>query len=373
LKAEIDKDMRVITTAISGSGEKGYLDRFSKFAETKGKKVKIYNPGEMLFEHAARRGVRMPRDKVLKTNPHTLDERRSTVFERILSDVEKPANRGSSFIINMHGSFYWNFSYEPGIDFHYLNEFDPDLYVNFLNDVDTVENNLKDRKQWNFLFSPERTKNYGRNKILDWQSVEVLLTRLLAQRDPKRWAQSDPQKFFVIPTKATETMLYRFMFEPWRKVFYVGMPLTLFHDPKFAGARKRIDELIKWTEYWITVTDPRYVEPLDTKLLTQVDPAMYHSVVKRDLYWLIPQCDGMIAYFPDASEAPYSAGEDIEFKEVSDTCGETLLIYPSGKSLSPFLFVWGDKILRSDKQFKREFLSYLGKKYVNRVRQLYKK
>lgn len=365
--------MKVITTAISGSGEKAYLDRFLKYSETRGRKVKIYHPGEMLFEHAARRGVRMTRAKVLKTNPHTLEERRSTVFERILSDIEKPANRGFSFIVNMHGSFYWNYSYEPGIDFYYLNEFDPDLYVNFLNDVNTVEKNLQARKQWNFLFNPERTQNYGRNKILDWQSVEVLLTRLLAQRDPKRWAQSDPQKFFVIPAKATEKILYRFMFEPWRRVFYVGMPLTLFHDPQYASARRSIDELIKWIEYWVTVMDPRYVEPLDKKLLSRVDPPLYHSVVKRDLYWLIPQCDGMIAYFPSISGAPYSAGEDIEFKEVSDTCGETILIYPSGKSLSPFLYVWGDEVLRGDDQFKRAFLNYLGKRYVNRVRLAAKK
>ena len=359
--------MKIITTAISGSGEKAYLDRFSKYAEARGKKIKIYHPGEMIFEQAARRGVRMSRDKVLKTNPHTLDERRSAVFERILSDVDKTAKDGYSHVINMHGSFYWNFNYEPGIDFYYLNKLSPDLYVNFLNDVNTVEKNLRARKQWDFLFSHERTLNYGRNKILDWQSVEVLLTRLLAQRDPKE-SNGKQQKFFVIPTKATEKMLYRFMFEAWRKSFYIGMPLTLFHDPRYKRAREKIDELISWIEFWVNAIDPRFVEPLDQKMLLDIDQPLYHSVVKRDLYWLIPQCDGMVAYFPQTADAPYSAGADIEFKEVSDTCGETILIYPGGKFLSPFLFVWGDQVMRGIKQFKREFLVYLGKEYVGRVR-----
>lgn len=356
--------MLVVATAISGSEEKGYFERFMKYCERRGKRVVHYDVGKMLFEHAERRGVRMTHDKVLNTNPHAMDERKAAVFESILADIRKKKPQGYSFVVSMHFWFYWKYRYEPAIDAYYIRELDPDLYVTFLNDVDSIEKNLRGKKQWEFLFGQDKHPMYGRNKILDWQSVEVGSTASLAKGDPKRLISHKQPSFFVIPSKATETILYRLMFEQWRKKFYLGMPLTLFHDPKYAYARKRIDQLKAWLEPLIIAVDPRYVEPLSKKHLNRIDPQMYHNVVHRDLYWLIPQTDGMIAFFP---EVAFSAGVNNELREVHETNGETILIYPPNKPASPFLTEWADKILRSEEAFKKHFREYLGAAYLGKV------
>lgn len=356
--------MRVITTAIPGSEEEQYLDRLVAYSEKRGKKIKRYSVGKMLLEQAQKRGVRLPKDKVLNANPHTLDERRNNVLDQIMDDMGKPANCGYSFIVNMHAWFYWGYNYKPAIDYYYLNELNPDLFITFLNDVDSIEKNLRARKQWNFLFSKDKYPGYGKEKILDWQSIEVNFTKTLAQH--KRWQQGDPTKFFVVPSKATESIFYRLMFEQWRKIFYIGMPLTLFHDKKYAHARQRIDSLVEFIESLVIACDPRHVEPLSKKHLSVIDKPVYSNVVERDLYWLIPQTDGMIAFFPKIA---YSSGVITEQKEVHETCGETILIYPPNKPASPFLTKWSDTIIRGEVPFKKEFLNYLGPKYLKLVKE----
>jgi len=147
------------------------------------------------------------------------------------------------------------------------------------------------------------------------------------------------------------------------------MPLTFLHGTKNKQYRDRIDQFAEWLERYVILIDPRYVEPLGTTQLTSApeNEAVHHHVVARDLKWLIPQCDGMIGFYPDAVT---SYGENSERSEVHRTNGKTFLIYPKKDYLSPFFTEWADEIFTNENSFKKRFLEYLGNDYVKKCQKL---
>jgi adenylate kinase len=347
----------IITTAISGSGKDKVLEDFKQYATSRNKRIRIFHPGDMLFEQADKIGLRITPEKVLNTNPATISAIRSAVLESVAAEVQQLRKEDCLSIITMHAWFYWKYRYVSAFDHHYLERFKPDMYINFLDDVTAVEKELRSRKQWQqYLFGSDKSVTYGRERLLEWQSAEFETT--------KDWARRDRKPFFVIPSKASSHMMYRMIFEPWRKRFYLGMPLTLFHGDEHKEARERIDEFLTWLEKYVIIVDPRYVEPLSSEHLEVIDHPVYHQVVARDLYWLIPECDGMIALFPKVA---FSAGVNNEMREVHETNGETILLYPSNKAASPFLTSWSDEIFRDEETFKKSFLNWLGSEYLGKV------
>jgi adenylate kinase len=346
----------VATTAVPGSRRDEYLGRFQQYAEDHGKRVKIFDVGKMLFEQADNIGIYLSPEKVLNTPLPTLNAIRAVVLERIFQDMPELKKEFDAIVINIHAFFYWRHAYIPALDTYYLAKLNPDWYVTFLDDVDSTLRDLKTRPQWQReLFDPELQPQYAVEKILDWQSVETETTRM--------WADHSEANFFVIPAKARASILYRILFEPWRKIFYFGMPLTMVGDNE--EAKKRIDALAEWLHDRVVLIDPRHVEPLSPEHLSHVYMPMYDQVVRRDLHWLIPQCrDGMVAlHLPKL----FSAGEAHEMREILQTNRNVFLIYPPGP-ISPFTTYWTDyPIFHSDDDFKKHFAQWLGAEYVDKM------
>ncbi len=350
--------MLIVTTGISGTGRAHYCKRLETYTALRDKKIKIKTPGNMLFAEAKARGIRVTQENVLNLHRDTLHALLGIVFEKILSEIPQLLHEGYTIIINLHGTFFWNDQYIPALNFNFLQKFNPDMYVNFIANSDVIVRTLKSNPQWCNLFSDDKAKTYALEKIMEWQSVEVLATKIAAQFDAK--------PFFIIPSGGTESILYRLIFEPWRKKFYLGMPLTFLHGSEHAKSRERINLFAQWLEEYVILIDPRYVEPLGATQLTSAheNKTVHHHVVGRDLNWLIPECDGMVGFYP---EAVPSYGENCERLEVHRTNGKTFLIYPSTKLLSPFFTEWADEIFASEEEFKPRFLAYLGNEYVRKV------
>ncbi len=346
----------VATTAVPGSRRDEYLAAFQQYAENHGKRVKICDIGKLLFEQAENIGIFLTPEKVLNTPLPTLNAIRATVLERILQDLPELKKEFDVIILNIHAFFYWRHSYVPALDTYYLAQLKPDWYITFLDDVGSTLRSLKERLQWQReFFRAELSLQYAIEKILDWQSIEMETTRM--------WADHSEAKFFVVPSKARASILYRILFEPWRKIFYFGMPLTMVGDND--QAKERIDALAEWLHEAVVLIDPRHVEPLSAEHLSTVYMPMYDQVVWRDLHWLIPQCrDGMIAlHLPGL----FSSGEAHEMREMIETNRNVFLIYPPGP-ISPFTTRWTDyPIFRSDEEFKRYFSAWLGPEYALHV------
>lgn len=348
--------MIVVSTGISGTGEKEYTLGLAELCRKNGKHLSVFNVGEMVLEQARKLGIRMTIEKVLNTHKDTIRALRADVFDIILSEIRQLTERGHSVLVNIHGAFYWKNQYIQSIDYYYLSRLNPDLYVNFINNSDVVFNKLKSRRQWSFLFE-NKSEGYVLERIMEWQTVEYLATAIMANFSGK--------PIYMMPTGGDKNILYRFMFERWRKMFYLGMPLTFLHGDKHKNSRERIENFAEWLSRYVILIDPRFVEPLKTDQLTasSSNESVHHNVVGRD-FNLLSQCDGMIGFYPDKVT---SYGENCERAEMHKTNGDTFLIYPEKEFLSPFFTEWADKIFQSEDNFRPWFLEYLGKDYLAKV------
>lgn len=350
--------MIAVATGISGSGRRYYAKRFVAFGESGGKKAKVFNAGRMLIDHAHDLGIRITEDFILNSHHDTILALRSAICEKILAEIPSLQKNGYAILINLHAVFYWEYQYLPSVDYHYWKAFNPDFFVNFINNSDIIAVNLKKRTQWEWLFDKGFPQDFAIERIMDWQNNEYIDTLIASQFLGK--------KLYLVPTGGNESILFRLFFEPWRRFWYLGMPLTFLHGEENKKERERIDDFAKWLEKYVILIDPRYVEPLSISQLTSSSKnrAVHNNVVGRDLNLLIPECEGMIGFYP---KEVASYGENCERAEVFRTNGKTFLIYPSEEFLSPFFTKWTREIFKNEEEFKPRFLEYLGKDYLAKV------
>lgn len=349
--------MIVVTTAISGSGEMENLENVIDYAKRRKKRAAIFNVADLFFEQAQKIALRIKKEKILNTKRQTMIALQSAIAEHLLGELSDWSNPNSFAIVNIHATFYRKGIFKRGFSSYYISRFNADTYINLLSDAEVVFGNLSKRPQWSFLFENIEKKDVLK-KIMSWQSDEI--------KDTEGWAEREQKKFFIVPTRSSPEVIYRIVFEPWRKIFYLGMPITHLCGEQYAEARDRIDRLAEWLRNYVALVDPRQVEPLTLEMLACIDKEIYHQVVVRDLEWLIPQCDGIVAFHP---EVLISTGVNHEIREVFETNGESFVIYPyDKKSISPFFIDWTDEqIFKNEEEFKARFLEYLGKEYLEKV------
>src|SRR3989344_1614477 len=203
--------MVIVTTAISGTGEKEYLERFAKYAKTRGKKIKIFNVGEMILALAKLSRSKVNPNNILNMRSDTMWALRKGVFESILRETPNLTKDGYSIVVNIHGIFYWKYRYKKSIDYSDISQLNPDIYVNFLNNSDIVAQNMRCQPKWNFLFR-NRPSDYTLERIMEWQTAEIEIVDTVATFSGKQ--------LFIVPAGGSESILFRFMFDQsWRKVF----------------------------------------------------------------------------------------------------------------------------------------------------------
>ena len=79
----------VLCTGISGVNKQHCYDQVCKMAESEGKRLGIFNVGEMLFKKAEVLGIKFRDDKILDAPEVQLQALRAAVFEEILSSLKK--------------------------------------------------------------------------------------------------------------------------------------------------------------------------------------------------------------------------------------------------------------------------------------------
>lgn len=333
--------MLLITTSISGSGRKEYLQSFEEYAKRHKKRVKIYYVGDMLFEQAKRIGIPITAENVLNTNPFVLNSLRSAVFESIHMTLPADLRKNDAVILSIHSFFYWKKIFTRAYDRFYLGHFNADMFVTFIDDAVDIKTRLDAKDQW----KPEKLTI---QELLLWQNVEAEVT--------SSWADMYLKPFFVVPVRQPISTLYKMLFCPEREPIYVSMPITHLQDKK---DQKRVDKFVDELNKYFTVFDPRVVEktsgPGVVRFKAPKNPIFYNQIVNRDLYWLVKQSKKIIAFFPKIVSSP---GVINELREAHETNKNVWVIYP-GKSGSPFLTYFSDKVFSTEKDFFR----FLKKKY----------
>jgi len=329
--------MVIIVTSVSGSGRKQYLNRVTKYAQRKGKKIKTYHVGQMLFKKKKKVGVHLTPENILNANPSTINAIRGAVFENILANLPEDRKQNDLVIISIHSIFFWKKRFMRAYDRFYLNKLKPDMFITLFNKATDILKELNSRDQW-------KPQNLSLQEVLLWQNVEVEMTA--------SWAEIDRKPFYVVSVLQSTNTLYRLMFEPWVDPVYVCMPITHL---KKKSDKEKIEKFVKKLEKHFVVFNPL---KLDTLVGQEFDLASYHQTVNQDLYWLIKQSKKVIAYFPIVVSSP---GVINELREAHETNKDVWLIFPS-KTKSPFLVYFSSRIFESTKEFFRFLKQYKQKR-----------
>ncbi len=334
--------MLIITTAISGSRRKDYLQNLKKYAKQFGKRVKLYDVGQMMLEHSNSIGINLTPENILNAPPSVISAVRSAVFEKIAGELPRELKKNHAVFINIHAMFFWRKVFIRAWDNYYVSQLNPDLFLSFVDDVMSIDIKLKERPQW-------KKEKMTMNDILLWRNVDTEMTA--------SWAEMHRKPFYSIPSQSNVKLLYRIIFEPGIEKVYVAMPLTNFMG---AEGQKEVDRFIEKLEKYFIIFDPREVEMVEQWSPSMRTPRVLHQIVNRDMYWFVKQVDKVIAYFPKAVSSP---GVVNELREAHETNKEAWLVYPKGSRVSPFLAYYSNMVFKGPNDLFR-FLSpgKIGKK-----------
>jgi len=349
----------IIATGISGCHRKEYLAKWEGYCEKRGKKVRVYHVGKMMFEHTESIGLKLNPKNILNADLDLLKILRSAILKGILNDISDPSNY-DAVVICIHGCFYWKNVIMEAFD-EFLNNFPADLFITFIDNFRDIRDGLNQRQQW-------QSENLTDEDILRWQNVEVMVTHLLANFVKK--------PFFTVPTKSPESTLYKLIFHPEIEPVYVAMPISHFQDPE---QRKIIDEFILKVDQYFTVFHALSVEVVGAIKITEKEPGLVinHHIVYRDERWFVRQAKKIIVFWPNLSPPSLiqkdrklkklwpgviaSPGIDHETHEGFRKTKEVWTVFLS-KEASPFVAYYATDMFFSEK----EFFDYLAKKYPER-------
>jgi adenylate kinase len=295
--------MKVVATGISGAGRGSYLSQVEALARKDGRRVRIFETGDMMFETGRKLGIDIPEDKILDLSPSTLNFLRTTVFEQIIRESKEV----DDVIISTHACFRWKKHIIQAFDFHYLDQIRPDIYVSIIDSITSVRARQEAQPQWRGQLSMK--------DILVWRDEEVFVTKSIAdfQRRP----------FYVVPSDEPPETLFRLLYRPGTAKAYLSYPMThtgtegddvrkkddfrerlrrtgmIVFDPVAIGdaelpafladAKKRGDGKVTYSKRGVDVS-------FDVKEAEEVADDVNDQIVARD-YQLIDQSDMIVVYY----------------------------------------------------------------------------
>jgi len=307
--------MRLVATGISGVAKLEVANEVARYLhEQKNQSMEVLDVWTHIQAVARELGIEVTKEKIL--DHEQVDSLRALAFERICARLKDVPNTPTSHsMVTTHACFRWNKYLRKGFDVHYLNQINPDCYVNIIDDFHVIRRRLNGDVQWKGrLTDPE---------IITWRDEETFITETFAQFQFKR--------FWLIARSEPIATLSNLIAEPQMKKIYLSYPITAIEE--------QLPELVTEAEQFADQLRAKYVvfNPLSIKdLVAHPDPAeettkdLRENTVWRDLK-LIRQSDMVVVYYPVNYNSP-GANREIGF---GFSNGKSVyLFYPH--SLSPF-------------------------------------
>lgn len=355
----------VIATGIPGCGRKDYLKKWETYARDRGKHIKVFLVGEMMFRHAREAGLHLNDINILNCDRDYLDILRSAVFNKILAIILKQAEACETVIICNHAFFYWQRHYSAAFD-RFVKQFAPSLYVTFIDNHAKVLGRLNQRRQW-------QGQDLNEEKILEWQGIEVEST--------SKFADMEKKPFFAVPTNSSPSLFHKLVFHPSVEPVYLAMPISHFTDPK---DRKQIDRFAEKLDQYFAVFNPLSMESVGAVKIGGSaagiigQEAVYRHIIYRDLEWFVRRAGKIVVFWPQRPlpkeigadrklsrlwpRVIPSPGVDHETHAGFSKTKDVWLVCLS-KEVSPFTTHFCTKFFTSVK----DFFDFLAKRYPDRV------
>jgi hypothetical protein len=300
------------------------------------------NTNRMMMEAAVELRMDVKREKMLDLSPSTLQALRSTVFERILREVEEyeEKHKEVAIVINTHATFRWREHLMPGWDFFYLTKLNPDIFLTVINVINDVYETLEANPLWGGMNS--------RLQLGIWQEEEAFTTKLMAETMKK--------PFYIIARRQPPETLYRLIFEhEVSEKVYLSYPMTHIKDE---SKKKEIETLAReLRKLGFVVFDPgtMELEKVHVDIPEDIRVFDFYQTVYRD-FQLIDQATMVVVFYP---EIVHSSGVVNEQAYGFRNNKYVFAVFPA-ENYSPFTSFFADKTYISVadliKFFKEEFI-----------------
>ena len=319
--------MRVIISGISGSGRSDAIRDLQKYIKKNypKKKIIILNTNRMMWETAKELRMDVKREKMLDLSPPTLQALRSTVFERIMREVEEheKSQKDVAIIINTHATFRWREHLMAGWDFFYLTKLEPDIFITVINVINDIYDTLEANALWGGM--------NNRLQLGIWQEEEAFVTKLMAETQKK--------PFYIVARRQPPTTLYRLIFEhETSEKVYLSYPMTHIKDDE---KKKEIEVLAQeLRDLGFVVFDPGTMELEKVHLDIPEDIRVFdfYQTVYRD-FQLIDQGTVVVIFYP---EIVHSSGVVNEQAYGFRNNKYVFAVFPA-ENYSPFTSFFADK------------------------------
>lgn len=335
--------MIVVVTGMVGIDKKRYLEEVVAFCKKKGKDVRLFNVGDMMYAE----DPAIPTGRILDLSLKHLKSLRRSIIRDIIAKKDCAEN----VIINTHATFRWQHGLFPAFDFDLSREIAADMYVCIVDGIDTVHQRL----------NREHQSSHTLKDLLVWREEEILGTRLMCDGVDK------PAPMYVLGRgieTTTVSTLYSLMFEPTRRKVYLSFPIT--HVVDLPDVQKEINDFRTRMKDNLICFDPGDVEEsgliwqahaaaqqgqlsidvttlgekvhYDIREITGVEPDINRQIYARD-FMLIDQADMIVSYMPGDrnGKAIISSGVERELQHAHENGKEAYVIW-TGKN-EPSVFV----------------------------------
>ena len=346
-----------------GVDKKPFLEKVAQLAESRGKSVRRFHIGDMMYHEAP--DVRPGR--ILDLPLNRLSGLRRSVFKDILAEIDQH----ETVIVNTHGSFRWKHGLFPAFDHDQMLALDADMYITLVDNVDSIHERLT--RDFDL---PHNLKD-----ILVWREEEILATEVLAS------AVRGQECFYVFARGAGDTTLeslYRLIFKPETKRVYPSFPMT--HVMDLPDTLAEIDAFRATIAQHFITFDPGDMD--EKRILSQAAAAMQDGKTKfpvhvhdrdmefdvavvtgiaRDIdaqiyardFKLIDQSDMIVSFIPElpGGKPGLSSGVERELQHAFEGTKEVYVVWQPKADPSPFVTETATKVFATVEELLTHFQS----------------
>ena len=355
--------MRTVITGQIGMDKKPYLEEVSRLAGERGGNIEIFNVGQMMYAE----GPDIREGRILDLPLSRLHALRRAAIKDIISQTS-PIEEHQHVVMNTHATFRWRHGLFPAFDFDQLIEFQPDLFICLVDNIEVVHDRLH----------AEHDIDATLKDCMVWREEEILATELMAQ------AVGCRNGFYVLSRgrhQSTTETCYRLIARNDMKKVYPSFPMShvvdlpdvlaeidqfraalaehfITFDPGDVDEKLLLDsgiEAAKNGKDWIEVEPHTFggrveSEPMRVSVREILDIAgdIDGQIYMRD-FRLIDQSDMIVSLVPELSGGipGLSSVVERELQHAWEHTKEVYVVWKPKKPPSPFITETATKIFTS--------------------------
>jgi adenylate kinase len=353
--------MRAFVTGQVGVDKGPYLEAVKDQARKNGIDLQVCHVGKMMYQEAPD----VPAGRILNLPITRLNTLRRAVFKEIL----RAADTHEHVLVNTHATFRWRHGLFAAFDFDQIKEFDADLYMTVLDNVESVHHRLM----------KDHDIDHTLKDLMVWREEETLATEIIANITKGYGHFAMISRGRNLPTTQT---IYRLMFEPHRKKVYPSFPMS--HVMDLPDTLREIDTFkAALNEHFITF-DPADVDEfvlhtnalkaleagettmqaqategtvtLKTAEVAQISGDIMGQIYARD-FKMVDQSDMIVSLVPELPNGKpgLSSGVERELHHAFEGGKEVYVVWACRGTPSPFITETATRVFRSTEEAIEHF------------------